>query len=73
MKLIQNLKWRYATKQFDGAKKVSQDRLDKESRAKLKSAYWNQSQITEASHYACFCNNTQISDNHGHDFLRLKS
>jgi len=33
MELIKNLKWRYATKQFDPSKKVSQENLDKLKKA----------------------------------------
>ncbi len=29
MNLLNNLKWRYATKQFDSSKKVSQEDIDK--------------------------------------------
>lgn len=96
MQLINNLKWRYATKTFDPGKKVSESDLSKikkavqlsassyglqlykvlviedlELRKQLRTASWDQSQITEASHLFVFCNYTQVEDRHINEFLDL--
>lgn len=39
-------------------------------RNKLKSASWNQSQITEASHLFVFCNYTELKPTHVDEFIR---
>jgi len=46
---------------------------DKELKKKLKPAFWNQSQITDASHLFIFCNYFQVSDNLVDEFIKLKS
>lgn len=98
MSIIDHLKWRYATKNFDASKKVSKEDLerikeavqfsassyglqlykvliveDKAVREKLKSASWNQAQITDASHLLVFCNYADVSDEHIDEYLTLKS
>lgn len=77
--LLEQLRWRYATKKFDATKKISPEDWatleealllapssfglqpwkffvirDPALRAKLKAASWNQSQVTDASHYVVF-------------------
>ncbi len=77
--LLRQLQWRYATKQFDTARKIPAEDwrtleqalvhapssfglqpwkffvvTDPELKAKLKSASWNQAQITDASHLVVF-------------------
>ena len=77
--LLENLKWRYATKQFDPAKKIApeiwtalEDALvltpssyglqpwkfliitSSELKEQLKPLSWNQSQVTDCSHYVVF-------------------
>ncbi|MEG5171751.1 NAD(P)H-dependent oxidoreductase [Microcoleus sp. B3-D7] len=77
--LLENLKWRYATKQFDPAKKIApeiwtalEDALvltpssyglqpwkfliitSSELKEQLKPHSWNQSQVTDCSHYVVF-------------------
>ncbi len=77
--LIRQLQWRYATKKFDAARKISKDDWatleqtlvlapssyglqpwrfyvieNPKVREKLKSASWNQTQITDASHLVVF-------------------
>ncbi|NQE33096.1 NAD(P)H-dependent oxidoreductase [Microcoleus asticus] len=77
--LLENLKWRYATKQFDPAKTIApeiwtalEDALvltpssyglqpwkfliitSSELREQLKPLSWNQSQVTDCSHYVVF-------------------
>ena len=84
--LLTALNWRYATKAFDPARKISaatwaaiEDSLvltpssfglqpwrflvvrDAAIRAKLRPHSWNQSQVTEASHYIVFAARTDIT------------
>lgn len=98
MQLIENLKWRYATKKFDTQKKVSLDKIEQlkeaiklsassyglqfykiliienaELREKLKTASWNQPQITDASHLFVFCNYININETHFDEFIQLKA
>lgn len=98
MKLIDNLKWRYATKKFNPYKKVTDDDLqklkeaiqlsassyglqhykvliieDKKTREALKTASWNQEQITDCSHLFVFCNYSTIKDANIDDYIRLKA
>jgi nitroreductase len=86
-KIIENLKWRYATKKFDTSKTISNEDfetlkkamqltassyglqpykilniVDKETRAKLRAASWNQSQIEDASHMIVLANMTDFGD-----------
>jgi len=86
-KIIENLKWRYATKKFDSSKTISTEDfetlkkamqltassyglqpykilniVDKETRAKLRAASWNQSQIEDASHMIVLANMTDFGD-----------
>lgn len=83
--LLHQLRWRYATKQFDPARKINSDTwaaleeslvlspssfglqpwkfyvIDKpELRTQLKSASWNQSQITDASHLVVLTSRTTL-------------
>lgn len=85
--IIENLKWRYATKKFDSSKTISTEDfetlkkamqltassyglqpykilniVDKETRAKLRAASWNQSQIEDASHMIVLANMTDFGD-----------
>lgn len=98
MNLIENLKWRYATKKFDSSKKVSETDLkklkeaiqlsassfglqlykvliieNKELKTQLKSASWDQPQITDASHLLIFCNYTEVDEKNIDDYIYLKS
>ena len=77
--LVAQLRWRYAVKKFDPARKIPGDQwndleqalvltpssyglqpwrfvvvTDAETRAKLRPASWNQSQVTDCSHYVVF-------------------
>ena len=92
--IIDNLKWRYATKLFDSREKVSPEKLetllagiqlsassyglqpyevlvieDQEIREKLKSAAWNQVQITDASHLIVFASYTHLNEQHVESYL----
>lgn len=94
MKLIDDLKWRYATKKFDKSKKISDqefnklkeviqlsatsfglqyfkvlDIRDEGTREKLKSATFNQPQVTDASHLLVFGHYTDINDTDVDDFI----
>lgn len=96
MELLEHLNWRYATKQFDSAKEVALQDIEKikdairlsassyglqlykvlvikdlELRQQLKTASWNQPQITDASHLFVFCNYTLVQDNHVDEYLNL--
>ena len=89
MNIINNLKWRYATKLFDPTKKISKGNLnlimeaiqlspssyglqlykiqileDLQLRKQLKSASFNQRQITDASHLVVFCNYVEVTEKH---------
>ncbi len=85
--IIENLKWRYATKQFDPSKKITKENLetllegvqlsassyglqpyqisvveDKETREKLKTAAWDQNQLTDASQVIVFANLKKLDE-----------
>ena len=87
--LIRQLRWRYATKQFDPTKKIPagtwtnlEEALvltpssfglqpwrfivvnDPEVRGKLRAASWNQSQVTEASHFVVFAVHKENTPEH---------
>ncbi len=87
MSFISNLSWRYATKLFDPAKKVSSENLakilesiklaptsfglqpfhvinvvDSAKREELKALAWNQSQVTDSSHFLVFCARKDIKE-----------
>jgi nitroreductase len=89
MTIKQSLEWRYATKQFDATKKVSDSDLEEllealqlspssfglqpwkfivvtnpDTRAKLKAASWNQTQITDASHLIVLARQTDMTEAH---------
>ena len=95
MRLLENLKWRYATKKFDPSKNISDKDLerlkeaiqlsvssyglqlykvlvikDQKLREQLKDASWNQSQITDASHFFVFCNYIERSEKHIDDYIQ---
>ncbi len=84
--VIEALKWRYATKQFDTEKKLSVEQMNTlkealrlapssfglqpwhfivvenaEVRAKLRAAGYDQSQITDASHFVVLCSETNVN------------
>ncbi len=94
MDLINDLNWRYATKQFNPDKKLSSEQLanvldainlspssyglqpykvlvieDKEVRAQLKDAAFNQSQVTDASQVIIFAAINNISEIHVDEFI----
>ena len=96
--LIENLKWRYATKKFEASKKVNEADLEqiknaiqlsassyglqlykvliienKELRSKLKSAAFDQPQITDSSHLIVFCNYKKVKPEQVDEFLQLKA
>ena len=96
--LIENLKWRYATKKFEASKKVNEADLEliknaiqlsassyglqlykvliienKELRSKLKSAAFDQPQITDSSHLIVFCNYKKVKSEQVDEFLQLKA
>ncbi len=98
MNIIDSLNWRYATKQFDLSKKISQTNLkqlkesvrlsassyglqlykvliieNKSIKEQLKSASYNQIQITDSSHLFVFCNYTNVNNNHVDEYLSLKA
>lgn len=98
MNIINNLKWRYATKLFDPTKKISKGNLnlimeaiqlspssyglqlykiqileDLQLRKQLKSASFNQRQITDASHLVVFCNYVEVTEKHIEEYFILKS
>ena len=98
MKYIDDLKWRYATKQFDTTRKVlPQDMLkikeaiqlaassyglqlykvlsieDKALRKKLRAASYDQSQVTDASHFFVFCRYAKVETGHIDEYLTLKA
>ena len=85
--LLDALKWRYATKLFDAAKKIPDDQwkaleealilspssyglqpwkfiyvTDKPTLEKLRAASWNQSQVTDCSHFIVFTARTDITE-----------
>lgn len=98
MEYINDLKWRYATKQFDTTRKVlPQDLLkikeaiqlaassyglqlykvlsieDKALRKKLRAASYDQSQVTDASHFFVFCRFANVKAIHIDEYLTLKA
>lgn len=85
--LLSALKWRYATKQFDPARKIPDDTWaalertmvlspssfgvqpwqfiivrDRPTLEKLKVAAWNQSQVTDCSHFVVLAHRTEITE-----------
>lgn len=98
MKTIENLQWRYATKQFDPSKKVSASDLEllKQSiqlsassfglqlykvlivetqsiKDQLKTASWNQAQLSDASHVVIFCNYHKPNDQFVDEYIANKA
>ena len=98
MEYINDLKWRYATKQFDTTRQVmSQDILkikeaiqlaassyglqlykvlsieDSTLRKKLRAASYDQSQVTDASHFFVFCRYAKVAATHIDEYLTLKA
>ncbi len=94
MTLTHSLHWRYATKQFDPNKKISDQDFSEllESlqmspssfglqpwkfiivtnpniRQQLKTASWNQTQVTDASHLIVFARQTDMTDAHISAFI----
>lgn len=92
--LLENLKWRYATKQFDPSKTISpevwtalEDALvlspssyglqpwkflivtSPELKEQLKPFSWNQSQVTDCSHYVVFTVKKNITAEHVDHFI----
>ncbi|MGB5509156.1 NAD(P)H-dependent oxidoreductase, partial [Robiginitalea sp.] len=95
---LEALQWRYATKQFDASRRISEGDLaslqeairlsassyglqpytvlvisDKELREKLRSACWNQSQITDASHVFVFAGKKDFEQDLIDSYLNLVS
>ncbi|MGB5405121.1 MAG: NAD(P)H-dependent oxidoreductase [Robiginitalea sp.] len=95
---LEALQWRYATKQFDASRRISEGDLaslqeairlsassyglqpytvlvisDKELREKLRSACWNQSQITDASHVFVFAGKKDFDQDLIDSYLNLVS
>lgn len=93
--IIDALKWRYATKQFDTEKKVSDSDMDtlleamrlapssqglqpwrayiitdKKIREQLKTAAWNQPQLTDASHIVVFTARKNIDETYIDSYLK---
>lgn len=93
--IIDALKWRYATKQFDTEKKVSDSDMDtlleamrlapssqglqpwrayiitdKKIREQLKTAAWNQLQLTDASHIVVFTARKNIDETYIDSYLK---
>lgn len=85
--LLDSLKFRYATKQFDPTRKIPEEKWsaleqslvltpssfglqpwkfivvrDPELRARLRKRSWNQSQVTEASHFVVFTTRTDLTE-----------
>ena len=98
MKYINQLKWRYATKQFDSKKKIQPQDLkkikqaiqlaassyglqlykvlnieDKALRKALRVASYDQSQVTDASHFFVFCLYAKVKAAHIDEYLTIKS
>lgn len=98
MEYIDDLKWRYATKQFDITRKIlPQDLLNikkaiqlaassyglqlykilcienKAIRKKLRAASYDQSQVTDASHFFVFCRYATVNAGHIDEYLTLKA
>jgi nitroreductase len=92
--LLEHLKWRYATKQFDPSTKISaevwtalEDSLvltpssyglqpwkflivtSSELKEKLKPCSWNQSQVTDCSHYVVFTIKKNLTAEHVDHFV----
>ncbi|MDN3596586.1 NAD(P)H-dependent oxidoreductase [Zunongwangia endophytica] len=92
---IEDLKWRYATKQFDATKKISKNDLDTllegvqlsassyglqpyqifvienpEIREKLKTAAFNQSQLTEGSQVIVFANHKKLDEAYVDNYIK---
>jgi nitroreductase len=92
--LVEHLKWRYATKQFDPSKKIStevwtalEDSLvltpssygvqpwkflivtSSELQEQLKPFSWNQSQVTDCSHYVVFTIQKNLTAEHVDRFI----
>lgn len=93
--LLETLRWRYAVKQFDAARKIpaaTWSALEEalvlspssyglqpwrflvvgspEIRAKLRPVSWNQSQVTDASHYVVFAAKLSVSEADVDAFVR---
>lgn len=85
--LLDSLKFRYATKQFDPTRKIPEEQWsaleqslvltpssfglqpwkfivvkDPELRARLRKRSWNQSQVTDASHFVVFTTRTDLTE-----------
>ncbi|MCT4616341.1 MAG: NAD(P)H-dependent oxidoreductase [Marinifilaceae bacterium] len=98
MSLLDNLKWRYATKNFDTEKKLSDVDVDfikksiqlapssyglqaykiliiknPEIKEKLKSASYNQAQISDSSHLFVFCAYDEVDVEYITNFVQMKS
>jgi len=96
MNITESLNWRYAVKQFDSQKKISDEdwntlseslRLapssfglqpwkffvvqDPKRRETLKAMSWNQSQVTDCSHYVVFCTLNQITEEYIQKYVEL--
>jgi nitroreductase len=96
--LIEVLNWRYATKKFDAAKKISAETWkaleqslvlapssyglqpwkfivveNPALREQLKAASWNQTQVTDASHFIVFTTKEKISEDDVHEFMNLNA
>jgi nitroreductase len=92
--IIEALNWRYATKQYDQSKKLTETQLNMlmeavrlapssfglqpwkafvvhsaDVRTKLRAAAWNQSPITEASHFVVFAVPTNLGDDDVSHFI----
>lgn len=93
--LIQQLIWRYATKQFDPGRKMSPDVwaaledslvlspssyglqpwkfinvTNADIRAKLRKVSWNQSQVTDSSHFVVFAVKTNLGGNDVDEYVK---
>lgn len=85
--LLESLRWRYAVKQFDAARRIPADTWtaleeslvlspssyglqpwrfvvveSPDVRAKLRPVSWNQSQVTDASHYVVFAAKSSVTE-----------
>lgn len=98
MDIISSLEWRYATKQFDSSRKITQEDLltlqksiqltatsyglqlykvflveDPKIREQLKPLSWNQTQVTDASHYLVFASRIDVNQKDIDSLIDLKS
>lgn len=94
MTILNDLKWRYATKKFDPSKKINQKDWeiieealiltpssfglqpwkfivvnDRDIRQKLQPFTWNQTQVTDASHYVVFAAKKHITEEYISHFI----